>query len=210
MKLLTRKLRIERMFDALRKSLPDSDFRLEHMRGSLDSRFLLVAPPPDAEEYQKATPFSNSAACWFHTALLEETGLNTDKHFLVIASSLFGAKPSKSSFLFTREFVESCARHHLFNAYVAVGKLCFSSIFGDRKVTSPYQPGVTLYPSSLVSLKHNPVPLLVCPNIDPLIITAEDGTRDAYIQLRAQSHLRSYLRGILFPRLKKLHHENTV
>jgi hypothetical protein len=190
-----RELRIKTLFRATHETLA-LNLVMRNMRGNIQAKTLLVAPPPDLVEFQEERlPFSNEAAKFFHEVFLTQAGLDTQKHFCIVAAAAFGEmnakglkKYSKASTQLIRDFVERCAKEGLFERFISVGSDAYHAIFGDRVVSGPFNPGLKLYPLQL-QFKGDALPVFTLPNINGLVLTAEPESREEWRQIRARESL---------------------
>jgi uracil-DNA glycosylase len=148
---------------ALNNSVPT----MPHLRGNLEATTLLVGPPSTPEEYSAQVPFSDRYAQVFHTFLAEAMGLDSQRDFLSMTCVAFGAKANKLSILPARAFVQQSVDRGLFKKYIAVGSIAYHSIFGNQRVTGPFNAGTILYPPVLRRGTEN-APLFVFPSLELL------------------------------------------
>lgn len=135
------------------------------MRGNVRSKILLIAPPCNGDEYQMNIPFANNSAKEFHL-ILNDHGLDTEKHFLVVSCSAFGEKPSKQSTELVKAFIEKCAKFNIFDMYMCVGDDAFKFIFGAGKKPS----SAALYGSTIFVPETGYKPLFTFPSPDMLTV----------------------------------------
>lgn len=159
---------------------------LESVRGDFTAPVCVIAPPPTAEEIQTQLPLSDKDAVILHSLILEETGYDTDKDFLVVSCALVqekNRKTSKSATAPVREFITALSEHASPKLYVCVGGESFKHIFGRGKL-----PSMSMLAGSVIY--HQDIqdkPLFTFPDIQGLHPTPLiPDNSDAYMVRRAQ------------------------
>lgn len=103
------------------------------LRGNLDAPMLLLCEHPTPEEFEANVPFSGPLARTY-AAILEEAGINVDRHFLVMPFSRFGPKANKASTHDTLPFLQANLKHTKVKCVVVIGMTAFGFTFaGGRK-----------------------------------------------------------------------------
>ena len=135
---------------------------VDKLRGRENSRVLLLAPPLDPSEYEAGIPFCGEAAKQFHM-LLEDHRMNTEKDFLVVPCSLYGAKPSKHSTELIKELLEKSFKRDMFDYCICVGADAFKYVLGGGKKPS----SAALYGSTIFTptLAYKPLFTFPCPSM---------------------------------------------
>ncbi len=155
------------LFREMLKSWPNGR-NLTHfmprLRGNLKSKILLVAPPCSDMEYQCKTPFCDVAAQRFHQVLVDRTGEDTEKDFLVISCSLFGPKPCAASTQPVAALVSQAGLRSLMKCFICVGAEAFKHIFGDGRNPATE----TLFGSQMYIPRFGRVPVYTMPDVYPL------------------------------------------
>jgi hypothetical protein len=178
-----------RLFHMTHKGIPaEAGPVMCAMQGSAQARILMAVPPASAVDYEQGVPFSDELGVAFHSLILREYGFDLSKNVVAVAASGVGVKPRQASYALIRKFVQSVAARNLADKFISVGSLAFHHIFSDGRLSSPFVPGVILYPK-ILNCRGTYKPLFTFPEISPLLVNAPGGSREEWAQRQKRERL---------------------
>lgn len=163
MKIL-KSIREHRIISLFRKHVANRpEAKLTRVRGDLNCRTLMLAPPPSKEEMEQDLPLAGDTARMFHELLLEQ-GFSTERNAVVLACALSGPKACKANTQPVAELAHEYARLGFFDLFICVGEDAFKYIYGRGR--KPPMTALIGRPVYIAQAGNKPV--FVFPNISLL------------------------------------------